>query len=77
MDGIPETLGEARGVRVFICNLMTQANESLGLSAAEHIQRIYEHTRRPVFDYAVVNTADILCRDAGALRGPGRDADCG
>ncbi len=56
VDGIPETLGEARGVRIFICNLMTQANESLDLSAAEHIERIYEHTRRPVFDYAVVNT---------------------
>jgi uncharacterized cofD-like protein len=68
VDGIPETVGEARGVRVFICNLMTQANESLGLSAAEHIQRIYDHTRRPVFDYAVVNTgkfsAETLARYA-------------
>jgi uncharacterized cofD-like protein len=68
VDGIPETLGEARGVRVFICNLMTQANESLGLSAAEHIERIYDHTRRPVFDYAVVNTgrfsAETLARYA-------------
>jgi uncharacterized cofD-like protein len=68
VDGIPETLGTARGVRVFICNLMTQANESLGLSAAEHIERIYDHTRRPVFDYAVVNTgrfsAETLARYA-------------
>ncbi|MGA8668374.1 MAG: 2-phospho-L-lactate transferase CofD family protein, partial [Terracidiphilus sp.] len=39
------------------CNLMTQANESLGLTASEHIQRIYEHTRAPIFDYAIVNTA--------------------
>ncbi len=31
-------------LRVFICNLMTQANESLGLTASEHIERIYEHT---------------------------------
>ena len=35
---------------------MTQANESLGLTASEHIERIYEHTRAPVFDYAIVNT---------------------
>lgn len=55
--GIPEALARARGVRVFICNLMTQANESLGLTASEHIERIYEHTRAPVFDYAIVNTA--------------------
>ena len=56
VDGIPEAVASAGGVRVYIANLMTQANESLGLSAADHIQRIYEHTRRPIFDYAVVNT---------------------
>ena len=55
--GIPEAISGARGVRVFICNLMTQANESLGLTAAEHIERIYEHTRLPIFDCAIVNTA--------------------
>ena len=43
--GIPSALAQARGLRVFICNLMTQANESLGLKASEHIERIYEHTR--------------------------------
>jgi uncharacterized cofD-like protein len=55
--GIPEALAGAHGLRVYICNLMTQANESLGLSASEHIERIYEHTRAPIFDYALVNTA--------------------
>jgi uncharacterized cofD-like protein len=54
---MPEALAHARGVRVFVCNLMTQANESLGLTASQHIERIYEHTRAPVFDYALVNTA--------------------
>jgi uncharacterized cofD-like protein len=57
VDGIPAALAGARGLRVFICNLMTQANESLGLSAAEHIERIYEHTHAPIFDCALVNTA--------------------
>ena len=57
VQGMPEALAKARGLRVYICNLMTQANESLGLSASEHIQRIYDHTRAPVFDYALVNNA--------------------
>jgi uncharacterized cofD-like protein len=57
VDGIPEALAAARGVRVYICNLMTQANESLGLTAAEHIERIYEHAKAPIFDCALVNTA--------------------
>ncbi len=57
VKGIPSALAGARGIRVYICNLMTQANESLGLTASEHIERIYDHTREPIFDYAIVNTA--------------------
>jgi len=50
-------LARTRAVRVFICNLMTEANESLGLTASEHILRIYEHTRAPIFDFALLNIA--------------------
>jgi uncharacterized cofD-like protein len=57
VQGLPAALARARGVRVYICNLMTQANESLGLTASQHIERIYEHTHAPIFDYALVNTA--------------------
>ena len=59
VEGIPQALARARGLRVFICNLMTQANESLGLSASQHIERIYEHTGAPIFDYAILNTAPV------------------
>jgi uncharacterized cofD-like protein len=57
VDGIPAALARARGLRVYVANLMTQANESLNLTASEHIERIYEHTRAPIFDCALVNTA--------------------
>ncbi len=74
VDGIPPALGAARGVRVFVCNLMTQANESLNLTASEHIERIYEHTRRRIFDYAIVNagqfSAETLARYAAEGAAP-------
>jgi uncharacterized cofD-like protein len=57
--GIPEALAQARGLRVYICNLMTQANESLHLTASQHIERIYEHTGMPVFDYALIHTGEV------------------
>jgi uncharacterized cofD-like protein len=57
VEGIPSALANSRGLRVYICNLMTQANESLDLTASEHIERIYEHTRAPIFDCALVNAA--------------------
>ena len=59
VKGVSEALASSRGVRVYICNLMTQANESLNLTASQHIERIYEHAHGPIFDYALVNTAPV------------------
>lgn len=59
VQGVPEALAQAKGTKVYVCNLMTQPNESLGLSAAQHIEKIYEHARAPIFDYALINTAPI------------------
>jgi uncharacterized cofD-like protein len=55
--GIPEAIAASRAVKVFICNLMTEANESLHMKASDHIKAIYAHTPRRIFDYALVNTA--------------------
>jgi uncharacterized cofD-like protein len=60
--GIPEAIAASKATRVYVCNLMTQANESLGLTASQHIEKILGHTGRqklPVFDYALINTAPI------------------
>jgi len=41
---------------------MTQANESLGLTASQHIEKITQHavgTQSPIFDYALINTGPI------------------
>ena len=57
--GIPEALAKAKGTRVYVCNLMTQANESLGLSASQHIEKIFLHAGQRIFDYALINTAPI------------------
>jgi uncharacterized cofD-like protein len=60
--GIPEALAASRATKVFVCNLMTQANESLGLTASQHIEKIMQHavgTPSPIFDYALINTGAI------------------
>src|SRR5690349_9182881 len=59
VHGIPEAIAKSHAVKVYICNLMTQANESLNLTASEHIKKIYEHAGMPIFDYALVNTGKI------------------
>jgi uncharacterized cofD-like protein len=64
--GIPEAIAASKATRVYLCNLMTQANESLGLTAAQHIEKILDHARAcgipkdaKIFDYALINTAPI------------------
>jgi uncharacterized cofD-like protein len=53
--GFAEAVGESGAVKVYVCNLMTQANESLGLSAADHIRALNRHAHTQLFDYALIN----------------------
>jgi uncharacterized cofD-like protein len=53
--GISQAIVSSPATKVYICNLMTQANESLGLTAADHIRALYGHAQKPLFDYALIN----------------------
>ncbi|MFZ1132348.1 MAG: uridine diphosphate-N-acetylglucosamine-binding protein YvcK [Terriglobales bacterium] len=53
--GISEAILESPAVKVFVCNLMTQANESLSLTAADHIRALNNHAGVQFFDYALIN----------------------
>jgi len=57
--GVPEAICRSNAVRVYIGNLMTQPNESTGLSASQHIQAIFDHANCRVFDYAMLNCAPV------------------
>ena len=52
---LSKAIKESHATKVYVCNLMTQANESLGLTASQHIQALYKHARHEFFDYALVN----------------------
>jgi uncharacterized cofD-like protein len=52
---LSKAIQDSRATKVFVCNLMTQANESLNLSASQHIEAIYKHARHEFFDCALVN----------------------
>jgi uncharacterized cofD-like protein len=57
--GVPEAICHSKGVRAYICNLMTQPNESTGLSASQHIEAIFDHAKCKVFDYVMLNYAPV------------------
>src|SRR5437667_3180891 len=57
--GIPQAIRESSAIKVYVGNLMTQANESLGRTAADHIRALNEHADCQLFDYALINRSPI------------------
>jgi len=55
VHGIAQAILNSPAIKVYICNLMTQANESLGLTAADHIRALNRHAQGQIFDYALIN----------------------
>ena len=53
--GMANEIVKSHAIKVYVCNLMTQANESLGLTAADHIRALTTHAGAQVFDYALIN----------------------
>jgi uncharacterized cofD-like protein len=57
--GISDAIVSSRAAKIYVCNLMTQANESLGLTAADHIRALNRHARKQIFDFAMVNRTPV------------------
>jgi len=57
--GIPQAIRESSAIKVYVCNLMTQANESLGLTAADHLRALNAHAGAQIFDYALINQTPV------------------
>src|SRR5215472_1162560 len=56
VNGIVKAVLESSALKVYVCNLMTQANESLGLTAGDHIRALNRHAQAErLFDYALIN----------------------
>jgi len=59
VQGIAEAIAKSFAVKVYVCNLMTQANESLGRTAADHIRALNSHAHGKIFDYALINRTPV------------------
>jgi uncharacterized cofD-like protein len=75
--GIPEAIAASRAAKVFVCNIMTQPNETLGLTAAGHLRAVHNHVLPGLFDTMLVNSAplsaELVARYAGERSTP---VDC-
>lgn len=62
IEGVVDAISRSSATCVYIANLMTQPGETQHYSVADHVRAIYEHTRRKIFDFVIINRAAVAPR---------------
>lgn len=57
--GICPAIRKSRAMKVYVCNVMTQPNETEGYSVYDHISAMEEHSFKGIVDSCIVNNASI------------------
>lgn len=56
---ITDTIVASKAVKVYVCNIMTQAGETDGYCTSTHLKALIGHSHQGVVDYCIVNTGKI------------------
>jgi len=59
VPGIGDAVCRAKAKKMYICNIMTQAGETLDYSASDHVKALYDHLETPSIDYILVNKKQV------------------
>lgn len=59
VDKIYKEIAASKGVKLYVCNVMTQKGETDGYKASDHLKAIIDHTAPGIVNYCIVNTAKI------------------
>lgn len=52
-------LRQARGIKAYVCNIMTQPGETVGYGASDHVKAIEEHVGPGLIDCVIVNVEEV------------------
>jgi uncharacterized cofD-like protein len=69
IDDVRDALAAASGLVVYVCNVATQAGETDGMSASQHLAALFDHVGEDLVDCVVIN------RNAAARRPEGWKAE--
>ena len=59
VPNLGEAVCRSNAKKVYICNLMTQAGETHGFTASDHVKAIYDHMGCAFIDTILVNNEEI------------------
>ena len=59
IPGMVEEISKATGVKVYVCNVMTQMGETKDYTAGDHLEALYKHSGPGLVDYMIVNNKRV------------------
>lgn len=62
---VRDALRAAPGIRVYVCNVATQAGETPDMTASAHLRALFDHVGDDIIDYVIVNRSTGARRPAG------------
>lgn len=68
---VAEAIGQARAIRIFIANLMTQPGETDGYDVQRHLETVTKYAPQIHFDYVLLNNRAISSSQAETYRTDG------
>ncbi len=54
-----EAIQQAEGMKVYVCNVMTEDGETEGYTVSDHIRALFRHSAEGLFGLCLTNSASI------------------
>ena len=55
ISDVRDALAAAPGLKAYICNVATQSGETEGMTAADHLEALFNHVGEDLIDYVILN----------------------
>lgn len=59
VPGLKEAILDSDAVKIYVCNIMTQAGETDGYTASDHVKALIEHTAEGLIQFCILNSSFI------------------
>lgn len=59
VDGVVDAIKKSRALKIYVCNIMTQAGETEGYTLSDHLEAIERHSYRGIADLVIANNGVI------------------
>ena len=59
VEGVADAVCGARGLKMYVCNIMTQDGETEGMTASDHVAALLRHSGPGLVDLCLANSAPV------------------